>query len=109
MDKEVEVRMKAKAEVFKALAHPTRLFMVEVLSKGERCACELVEMVGADKSTVSKHLSLLKTAGILSDRKQGTMVFYTLEAVCVTHFMKCVEGMITGRLTAMRNVMERSS
>ncbi|HAH05701.1 MAG TPA: transcriptional regulator [Elusimicrobia bacterium] len=83
-----------RAEILKALAHPTRLFLVDVLSRGELCVCELTARVGSDISTVSKHLSLLKTAGILQDRKEGLKVFYRLKCTCVLGFFKCVEGVV---------------
>jgi ArsR family transcriptional regulator len=84
-------RYETKARVMKALAHPTRLFMVEELSRGERCVCELRDMVGADISTVSKHLSLLKAAGIVADDKRGLQVFYRLKTPCVLGFFDCVQ------------------
>ena len=84
----------ARARVIKAMAHPTRLFLVEELSKGERCVCNLTEMVGADISTVSKHLSLLKNAGIVEDDKRGTQVFYSLKVPCVLNFFTCVESVL---------------
>ena len=84
-------RYETKAQVMKALAHPTRLFMVDELSKGERCVCELRDMVGADISTVSKHLSLLKAAGIVADDKRGLQVFYRLRTPCVLGFFDCVQ------------------
>ena len=84
-------RYEAKARMMKALAHPTRLFMVEELANGERCVCELRDMVGADISTVSKHLALLKTAGIVADDKRGLQVFYRLKTPCVLGFFDCVQ------------------
>jgi ArsR family transcriptional regulator len=84
-------RYEAKARMMKALAHPTRLFMVEELAKGERCVCDLRELVGVDISTVSKHLSLLKSAGIVADDKRGLQVFYRLETPCVLGFFDCVQ------------------
>ena len=84
-------RYEAKARMMKALAHPTRLFMVEELANGERCVCELRDMVGADISTVSKHLALLKTAGIVTDDKRGLQVFYRLKTPCVLGFFDCVQ------------------
>ena len=65
LDKTTRARLDAQARVMKALAHPTRLFIVEELGRGERCVCELTEMVGADVSTVSKHLALLRNAGVV--------------------------------------------
>ncbi len=76
------------------MAHPTRLFIVDELFKGERCVCELTEMVGADISTVSKHLSILKNAGIVKDEKRGQQVFYRLLCPCVLEFFGCVEEII---------------
>lgn len=84
-------RYEAKAKLIKALAHPTRLFIVEELSKGERCVCELRDMVDADISTVSKHLALLKAAGIVADDKRGLQVFYRLKTPCVLGFLDCVK------------------
>ena len=84
----------ARARIIKALAHPTRLFLVDELSRGERCVCELTEMVGADMSTVSKHLAVLKAAGIVADEKRGSQVFYTIRCPCVLKFFKCVEGVL---------------
>jgi len=84
-------RYEAKARMMKALAHPTRLFIVDELSNGERCVCELRDMVGADISTVSKHLALLKTAGIVADEKRGLQVFYRLKTPCVLGFFECVQ------------------
>ena len=69
--------------------------MVEVLSGGERCVCELTEMVGADMSTVSKHLSVLKSAGIVADEKRGMQVYYTLKMPCVMRFFDCVSEVMT--------------
>ena len=68
----------AKAKVLKALAHPARLWMVEQLEGGERCVCELVDGLGLDFSTVSKHLLVLKNAGVVADDKRGKQVFYSL-------------------------------
>jgi DNA-binding transcriptional ArsR family regulator len=94
MDKKLRARYDARARIVKALAHPTRLFIVDELSRRERCVCELTEMVGADISTVSKHLSLLKTAGIVVDEKRGTQVFYSLRVGCVLKFFDCVEAVM---------------
>ena len=84
----------ARARVIKAMAHPTRLFIVEELANGERCVCDLTGMVGADVSTVSKHLSLLKNAGIVEDDKRGNQVFYSLKVPCVLNFFTCVESVL---------------
>ncbi|MDF1537078.1 MAG: metalloregulator ArsR/SmtB family transcription factor [bacterium] len=79
-----------QAAVFKALAHPARLFMVEQIAAGEKCVCELVNMLGLDTSTVSKHLTVLRNAGVLVDQKRGNMVFFTVRMECVVGFFSCV-------------------
>jgi DNA-binding transcriptional ArsR family regulator len=83
---------KVQARIIKALAHPTRLFIVDELSRGERCVCELTEMVGVEMPTVSRHLSQLKNAGILEDEKRGSQVFYRLRIPCVLNFFQCVKA-----------------
>lgn len=71
MKKSARPRYEAWAKIIKAMAHPSRLLIIEELQKQERCVNELTEMVGADTSTVSKHLSVLKNAGLVSDEKKG--------------------------------------
>ena len=95
MNRRTQTRLEARARIIKALGHPTRLFIVEELSRGERCVCELTAMIGADISTVSKHLANLKAVGIIRDEKRGAQVFYTLHAPCVLKFMACVETVIS--------------
>lgn len=94
MDPELHARLTARAEIIKAMAHPTRLFIVEVLAKGERCVAELTDMIGADISTVSKHLAVLKTVGILQSEKHAAQVYYTLRVPCVLNFFGCIEAVI---------------
>ena len=79
-----------RAKVFKALGHPSRLLMVEALGQGEKCVCELRELVGSDISTISKHLSVLKEAGVVQDDRRGTSIYYSLRMRCVSSFLECV-------------------
>ncbi|MCX6884823.1 MAG: metalloregulator ArsR/SmtB family transcription factor [Verrucomicrobiota bacterium] len=81
---------KAQAQIFKALAHPGRLLMLDELSRGERCVCELAALVGSEMPTISRHLAQLKNAGIVSDEKRGAQVFYRLVTPCVMNFFQCV-------------------
>ena len=87
-------KLERRANILKALAHPSRLMMVDELANGERCVCELQELVGADISTVSKHLTVLKKAGLVESEKRGLQVFYTLLSPCVMNFFTCVESVI---------------
>jgi len=82
--------LRQEALVFKALAHPSRLAVVEALAAGERCVCELQEIVGGDMSTVSRHLTVLKGAGVIADEKRGQWVFYRLTLPCVRTFLNCL-------------------
>ena len=102
MDQKQKNLFEARAKIIKAMAHPTRLFIVDELSKGDKCVCELTAMIGADTSTVSNHLSILKNAGLISDNKRGTSVFYHLKTPCVLNFFGCVESVLES--TARENL-----
>jgi ArsR family transcriptional regulator len=97
MDKSDMARLEAQAQILKALGHPSRLLIVEELGKGERCVCELTEMIGADTSTVSKHLSIMKNAGIVDYEKRGTSMYYSLKMSCVLNFFSCVNRILKER------------
>jgi len=94
MDEKTRDLFKARARIIKAMAHPSRLLMVDELSRGERCVYDLTELVGVDISTVSKHLAVLKRVGILEDRRDGLQVFYRLKTPCILRFFECVEGVL---------------
>ncbi len=80
--------------MFKALAHPMRIFMLEKLRDKPWCVCELATEAGIPKSAASKHLSQLKDAGLVEDEKFGTRVEYTLTAPCVLDLAACAEGAV---------------
>ncbi len=102
MDAKTKAKYDARAKIIKALAHPSRLYIVDMLTEGEKCVCELTEKIGADMSTVSKHLSILKGAGLVSDEKRGTQVYYTLSIPCVLTFFGCIEAVLKD--SALRQV-----
>ncbi len=68
--------------------------MLHALADGEKCVCDLREIVGADVSTVSKHLLVMKRAGLVADRKDGLWVHYRLRVPCILDFMTCVEAVL---------------
>jgi ArsR family transcriptional regulator len=88
----------ARARIAKALAHPTRLLILDALESGEMCVCELTDLVGADQSTVSKHLALLKSTGLVVDRKEGTMMFYRVKPRCLGGFFRCLESVLSANV-----------
>lgn len=94
MDSRQKTRYEEQAKIIKALAHSSRLMIVEELNKGKRCVSELTELVGADTSTVSKHLNVLKNAGLVFTEKRGTTVFYNLRMPCLMDFLRCVESVM---------------
>ena len=94
MDEKRKARYEARARIIKALAHPARLLIVDELAKQTLCVCDIRERVGSDLSTVSKHLSVLRNAGIVEDEKRGSQVFYSLRCTCVTAFFTCAEKVL---------------
>ena len=87
---EAEIR----AKVIKAMAHPVRLMMIEFLKKEERSFSDIFDLFKLDKSTISKHLLVLRESGIISSRKAGTDMIYRLDVPCVTDFFICVTAVI---------------
>ena len=91
-------RYEFRARVAKALAHPSRLLMLDALAAREMCVCELTELVGADQSTVSKHLAVLRQAGIVDVRKDGAMTMCRLKTRCVQGIWECIETVLKDNL-----------
>ncbi|NQU26125.1 MAG: helix-turn-helix transcriptional regulator [Candidatus Nealsonbacteria bacterium] len=107
MDEKTQAKFDARARIFKAMGHPTRLFIVDQLARdGQRCVCELTEMIGADMSTVSKHLAVLREAGIVRDEKKGSQVYYALRLPCVVNFFDCVESVIKCNAKAQQELID---
>ncbi len=94
MDQATKRQLEHRTKIIKALAHPARLLVVQTLAEGEHCVCELTELIGYDMSTVSKHLTLLRNAGIIEDEKRANKVFYKLKTPCVLNFLNCVERVL---------------
>ncbi len=88
---------KMQARVLKALANESRLRIVDRLSRGECSVGELTDLVGSDRSTVSKHLAVLRSHGIVDDRREGNVVYYTLLTPCVMSFFSCATQVLEGR------------
>ena len=87
---EAEIR----AKILRAMAHPVRLMMIELLKGGERSFSDVFSLFKLDKSTVSKHLLVLKEASIVSSRKEGMEMIYILDVPCITDFFSCVTAVI---------------
>ncbi len=92
------LQYEARARIAKALAHPSRLMLLDAIAAGEKCVGELTELVEADQSTVSKHLAILKQAGLIDDRKVGAKTFYAPRICCLQAFWNCVETVLRENL-----------
>ena len=89
-----KISIKQKAEVFKALGHPTRLQIVEKLAEGELCVCHILEMFNIDMSTLSRHLSVLKNTGVVTNERRGKNIYYSLKCPCLLKMIACMEGVL---------------
>ncbi len=106
MDATTLAKYEIRAQIIKALAHPARLAIVdELAAHDERCVCELTELVGSDMSTVSRHLSQLKAAGIVEDEKRGKMIFYSLRVKCLTKFFGCIESVVQNNAKCQQDLL----
>lgn len=94
MNEDEKRRCELRAHMFKAMAHPVRIFLLDKLKEDSWCVCELAAEAGIPKSAASKHLSQLKEAGLVNDVKKGTQVEYHLTAPCVLEIASCAEGTV---------------
>ena len=107
MDQFTKANFEARAKILKALAHPSRLFIVYQLAREEKNVGELASLVGADISTVSRHLSAMKAVGIIEDDKRGAQVYYRLKAPCVLNFFTCLESVMQANVEAQLRLCSR--
>jgi len=100
MTSEKMKKFEMRAEFIKAMAHPSRLQIIDELNDGEKCVCDLHDVIDANMSTVSKHLSVLKKAGIVKVEKRGLQMWYSLRVGCVNEFLSCVDKALLSNLEA---------
>lgn len=81
----------AVAQRFQALSDPTRLQLLARLRNGDRCVCDLMDVLDAAQSRLSFHLRVLKDAGLVSDRRDGRWVYYSLVPAALEEIQECVE------------------
>jgi len=96
-----------KAEIIRAAGHPIRLAIIEFLKDGEQCVCDIAAHVGAQRSNVSRHLSVMLKAGIADCRKEGLKVIYTLKTPCILNFLSCVTDVLRHQVKANAKVLRR--
>jgi len=90
--------LELKAQVLQAIGHPIRLAVVDLLKDGPMCVCEIAERVGAERSNVSRHLSVMLKAGVLGAHKDGLKMIYELKTPCVLDFMSCVAAVVRSKV-----------
>lgn len=101
-----KLRYEARAKIAKAMAHPSRLLLLDLLQQKDMCVGELTVEVGADQSTVSKHLAILKYVGLVSVRKEGSMSYYQLKCGCLDGFFSCMEAVLISDLTCRQEALK---
>jgi DNA-binding transcriptional ArsR family regulator len=88
-----------KAEIFQALAHPTRIAIVEQLRDGELPAGKLIERLGLEQANASQHLSVLRSKQIVANRKEGNQVFYSLRSPLLIDVLDIMRRYFQAQLT----------
>jgi ArsR family transcriptional regulator len=91
-------RYERQAEVVGALAHPIRIAIADLLKDGEQCVCDIADHVGAERSNISRHLSVMLKAGVVRTRREGVMVFYELRTPCILNFLACASDVLRHNL-----------
>ncbi|MFH1418443.1 MAG: metalloregulator ArsR/SmtB family transcription factor [Planctomycetota bacterium] len=97
----------ARANIAKSLAHPSRLMLLDALKNGPTCVSDLTEFVGSDQSTVSKHLAILRQAGLVDVEKDGAMSYYRVNCPCLDDFFTCIENVLRRNLKAHQAAVAR--
>lgn len=106
MNRKTMARLEARAELVRALAHPTRLGIVEELARGERSVGQLLGAVECGATTLSRHLAILRTLRIVETRRRGTTVLCTLAMPCLGDLLACLDRMLHHDARRRRKVAE---
>jgi len=94
-----------KAEFFKTLAHPARIRVLELLRDGERSVSELIPDVGLEASHLSQQLGVLRRANLVSGRKEGSTVFYSVNDPRVFQLLEVAKAILTGSLSEAQGLL----
>ncbi len=86
---------KSEALIFKAFCDESRLYIIELLRGGEKCACTLLEQLTISQSTLSHHMKILQESGVIHGRKEGKWIYYSL----CPEGCESVKGLLAGLLT----------
>jgi ArsR family transcriptional regulator len=94
LNKKKQILFEKQADIVKAIAHPIRIAIVDFLKDGEQCVCDIAEHIGSEQSNVSRHLSVMVSAGVLEHRKEGLWMIYKLKCPCILDFFTCISGVL---------------
>ena len=107
MDRQARRLYRLKAQIVQAAAHPIRLAIIDFLSGGGQCVCDISAHVGAKRSNVSRHLSVMLSSGALDCRKDGLKVIYSLKTPCILKFLDCVTDVLRDQVRQSQSVLSR--
>lgn len=94
-----------KAELFKSLSHPARVRVLEVLADGERSVSDMQPLVGIESSHLSQQLGVLRRAGVVAHRKEGSSVVYSLADPLVAELLAVAKHLLHARLEGTRDLL----
>jgi ArsR family transcriptional regulator len=95
-----------KAEFFKTLGHPARIRVLELLSEREHAVAEMLPEVGVEAANLSQHLAVLRRAGLVATRREGSSVVYSLTSPEVAELLRVARQILTGVLTGQAELLE---
>jgi len=104
-DSKKQILFQKQARIIQAIGHPLRLEIIDFLKNGEQCVCDIAEQIGAERSNVSRHLSVMVSAGILEHRKNGLKVIYKLKCPCILNFFSCITGVLKEQANENRKLL----
>ena len=94
-----------QADIIKAFGHPLRLAILDFLSDGRQCVCDIADHVGSERSNVSRHLSVMLSAGILEQHKEGLKVLYKLKTPCILKCLSCITAVLKEQIKESKKLM----
>ena len=95
-----------KAEFFKTLGHPARIRVLELLSEREHAVAELLPELGIEAANLSQQLAVLRRAGLVTTRKEGSSVYYSLTTPEVAELLRVARQILTGVLSGQIELLE---
>ncbi len=95
-----------KADIFQALAHPTRIAIVELLRGGEKSAGELIDLLDLEQANASQHFSVLRSRQVVVNRKEGNQVFYSLRDPALLKVLDILKRYFYAQLSQTKSMLE---